>query len=92
MTISMKYCDKIISNDYNYHFLFKFNITLEFSDEFFAHIINANVETIQVRNVFNKIFIVSKKILINKLQDYNKNDCYLIYFENAYLAMTFLSR
>ncbi len=44
--ISIKYCDKIILNNCNYNFLFRFNIALEFNDNFFAHIVNANVKTI----------------------------------------------
>ncbi len=44
--ILIKYCEKIILNDCDYSFLFKFDIALEFSDNFFAHIVNANVEAI----------------------------------------------
>lgn len=67
MTILVKYREKIISNDRDYNFLFKFDITLRFSDDFFAHIVNANVDAIQVRNVFNKNFVMLKNLIIKEL-------------------------
>lgn len=92
MTISIKYRDKVISNNRNYSFLSRFDITLESSEEFFAHIVNANVETIQVRNVFNKIFIVSKNLLIEELQNYDEDECYLAHSKDAHLVVTSSSR
>lgn len=90
MTILIKYRNKIISSNRNYNFLSKFNITLESSDDFFAHIVNTNIKTIQVKNVFNKVFIISKIFLIDKLQNYDKNNCYLAYSKNIYLAIILL--
>ncbi len=46
ITISIKYCNKIILNNRDYNFLFRFDIALEFNNDFFAHIVNANVEAI----------------------------------------------
>lgn len=78
ITILVKYCEKILSSDRDYNFLSRFDI-IKSSDDFFAYIIDANVEAIQIRNVFNEIFVVLKNLLIEELQNYNKNNCYLAY-------------
>lgn len=44
--ISIKYCEKAIFNNCNYSFLSRFNIALEFSSNFFAYMVNANIEAI----------------------------------------------
>lgn len=88
MIISIKYRDKIVSRDRDYNFLFRFDIVLRFNENFFAHIVDANVEAMQIRNVFSKIFVISKNLMIEKLKNYDKNDCYLVYLENAHLAIT----
>lgn len=46
ITIFVKYCDKILLNNRNYSFLFRFNIALESSNNFFAYIVNANIDAI----------------------------------------------
>lgn len=90
IAISIKYCDKIILNNCDYSFLSRFDIVLEASNNFFAYIVNENVKTIQIKNVFNKVFIVFKNLVVKELQNYNKNNCYLAYSKNLYLAIILL--
>ena len=87
MTISVKYRDKILSIDRDYSFLFKSKMSFDFDDEFFAHIVSANVTIVQVRNAIKNVVIIIKNIRVDNFENFNEKDCYLVNLEDEHLVV-----
>jgi hypothetical protein len=88
MAVPVKYRGKVLPNDRDYSFLPRSDIALGSSGGFFAHIVDANVAAVQVRNASNRAFVVPKNLMVGALQDYDEDGCYLAHPEDAHLAVT----
>ena len=86
IAIIVKFRDKSMSIDRNYFFHFISNVKFKSNDEFFVHIVDVNVDAVQIRNVTNKSCIISRNVKINKLHDFEKKNCYVVDSKNRHLA------
>ena len=89
MTVFVKYRNKFLSKNRNYNFYLTSNALFEFDDDFFVHITNVNVTTIQIRNAFNKICIISRNAKMKKLRDYEKQKYYVVDLNTRHLTIVF---
>ena len=89
MTISVKIREKDLSKNRDYLFESKTFTVLSLNDDFLAHVISVNMMIVQIRNIFNEIFIVSKHFRVETLIDYAEEKCYVVFSENAHLAVKF---
>jgi hypothetical protein len=70
--MTMKFKNKFVLIDKNYFFYFISNVKLESNDEFFFHIINVNIDIVQIRNVTNKFCVIFRNVKIDKFRDFEK--------------------
>ena len=89
MTISVKIREKNLLKNRDYFFESKTFTVLSLDDDFLAHVISVNMMIVQIRNIFNEIFIVSKHFRVETLIDYAEEKCYVVFSENAHLAVKF---
>jgi ribosomal protein L17 len=71
----------------DYVFNSKENFMLDLEDEFFSHIMINKLVTIQIRNTFIYLFMILKNFKIEKMNDYQKHEYFLISSENKHLAI-----
>lgn len=62
------------------------NFSLRFKDDALLHIVNANIDIIQVSNTFNRLVTILRRMRFESLYDYEKKECYLTFLNNAHLA------
>ena len=86
IAIIVKFRDKLMSIDRNYFFHFISNVKLKSNDEFFVHIVDVNVDVVQIRNVTNKSCIIFRNVKIDKFHDFEKENCYVVDSKNRHLA------
>ena len=67
MTISIKIREQSLSSDRDYSFLSKENVRFEVEENFFAHIIDANIAAVQVKNAINQSIIIFRNFKLSKL-------------------------
>ena len=76
-----------LSIDKNYIFYSKINLELKLKNNVYFHIVNVNISIIQIRNIIDETYIVSRHVKLNHVLDYEKKDCYLINSKNVYLIV-----
>lgn len=86
ISISM-HVKNFISTRIDYSFFSKIQFTLNSKNEFFAHVIESNLITVQMRNAFHKTFIISKNLKMSKFQNYIENDFCIMRSKNCYLII-----
>ena len=59
-----------LSIDKNYIFHFKVNFELKSKNNVYSHIINVNIFIIQIRNVIDEVYIISRHVKLNRVLDY----------------------
>ena len=89
MIVLIKIREQALSIDKNYFFHSKKDVRFEIKKDFFAHITNVNIVVVQVRNAINQSIIIFRNFKLNKLQNYEKKKCYLIFFEDRHLTIKF---
>ena len=92
VTMSIKLRDNALSIDRDYNFCFKSNQMLKQENDFFVIIIDFNSMTMQIRNVNDQSYRVSRNLKIDNFRDFEKKDCYLVNVDDNHLAtMSFIS-
>ena len=87
LVVSVKIRDQSLSTNRNFNFEFKQNFQqLEFENDFFNHIIDVHLAIVQIRNVINVSIILSKHAKIDMLRDFEKKDCYHVFFDDRHLT------
>ena len=76
-----------LSIDKNYIFHSKINLELKSKNNVYFHHVNVNIFMIQIRNIINKTYIISRHIKLNYVLDYEKKNCYMTTSKNAYLTI-----
>lgn len=89
MTILIKIREKKLLEDRDYFFELKTFTNLSLNDDFLVHVISVNMMIVQVKNIFNEIFIVLKHFRVETLINYVEKKCYIVFFENVHLAIKF---
>ena len=86
MIVSIQLKDRPSSRNRNYIFQSK-KSDMNFENDFFSYITNANVITIQMRNVFFKSYVVFKNVKIDHLNDYAKKKCFFVDSKQRHLIV-----
>ena len=63
--VFVKFRENEIFNDRDYFFKFKIFMNLNSKNEFFVQIIDFNINFVQIKNIFNKVFVIFKNFRIN---------------------------
>ena len=87
--VSIKLRDNALLIDRDYSFCFKSNQMLKQKNDFFVIIIDFNSMTIQIRNVNNQSYRISRNLKIDNFRDFEKKDCYAINVDDNHLATMF---
>ena len=85
--VSVKLRDNALFIDRDYNFCLKSNQMLKQENDFFAVIIDFNSMTVQIRNVNNQSYRISRNLKIDNFRDFEKKDCYAINVDDNHLAM-----
>ena len=87
LVVSVKIRDQNLSTDRDYNFESKQNFQqLELENDFFNHIIDVHFAVVQIRNVINVSIILSKHAKIDMLRDFEKKNCYHVFFDDKHLT------
>ena len=73
--------------DKNYIFHSKINFELKSKNDVYFHIVDVNISMIQIRNVIDEIYIISRHAKLNRVLDYEKKNCYKTTQKNVYLII-----
>ena len=76
-----------LSIDWDYMFHSKISFHFEYKKNVYFYIVNVNIFIIQIRNVTNETYIISRHVKLNRVFDYEKKNCYMIISKNAYLIV-----
>ena len=87
ITISIKIREQTLSTNRDYFFHSLKNSRLKAKDDFFAHIIDVNLIVVQVRNSTNQSITIFRNFKLEKLNDYDEKDCFLIASKNRHLIV-----
>lgn len=88
MTVFVKLRDAKLSKDCDYSFFSKDSRLLGPKRGFFAHVIDADIKIVQVKNTFDRSFIISKNFGVEHLRDYSKEECFLAASKNCNLVIS----
>ena len=61
---------------------------LKFEKKYFVYIINFNLVVIQIRNILNKSYTISKNFKIEHLRNFDEKDSFMTTFKNSHLTVT----
>ena len=75
--VSITYHDTL-SNDRNFLFEFRCQHDLKYENEIYAHVMNNNFVKMLVRNVIFKSIILTRRVKLKIVIEYNQTECYLI--------------
>ena len=67
----------------------KVNFELKLKNDVYFYIVNINISMIQIRNVINKTYIISRHVKLSCVFDYEKKNCYITTSKNVYLTIKF---
>ena len=87
ITIAMKFRNKIVLIDKNYFFHFISNVKLNSNDDFFVHIIDVNIDVVQIRNVIDRFCIIFRNVKIDKLRNLKEKNCYVVDSNDRHFAI-----
>ena len=60
--------------DKNYIFYSKINFELKSKNDVYSHIVDVNILIIQIRNVIDEIYIISRHVKLNRVLDYEEKN------------------
>jgi hypothetical protein len=86
MTILVKIREKSLS-ERDYIFNSKREILLDLEEDFFNHILINNSMRILVKNTSNQTYVILKNYKLDKICDYQKNECFLIFSNDNHLII-----
>ena len=89
MIVSIKIRDQVLSIDRDYFFHSKKNVRFGAKNDFFVYITNVNLAVVQIKNAINQSIIIFRNFKLNKLQNYEEKNCYLIFFDDRHLIVKF---
>ena len=75
-----------LSSRRDYLFQSATSIELESEDDVFAHVIDANINFFQIRNIITESIVLSKHAKLKRIQDYKEENCYLTILKNMHLV------
>ena len=87
--VSIKLRDNVLFIDRDYNFCFKSNQMLKQKNDFFVVIIDFNSMTIQIWNVNDQFYRISRNLKIDNFRDFEKENCYLINVDDNHFATMF---
>ena len=87
MTIPVRIRGKSLPEDRDYLFEPKAFTELGSEGGFLAHVINANIVGVQMRNCSDEAFVVPKNFGVGTITDYAEEGCYLASDDDAHLAI-----
>ena len=61
---------------------------LKFEKKYFVHVTSFNLISIQIKNISDKSYTISKNFKIEYLRDFDEENCFMTSFENNRLTMT----
>ena len=76
-----------LSIDKNYIFHSKINFELKSKNNVYFYIVDVNMSMIQIRNIIDETYIVSRHVKLNRVFDYEKKNYYLTNSKNVYLIV-----
>ena len=76
-----------LSFDKDYMFHSKVNFELKSKKNVYFHIVNVNIFMIQICNIIDETYIISRHVKLNRVLDYEKKDCYMTTSKNAHLIV-----
>jgi hypothetical protein len=77
--------ESLFDRDYLFQSISR-ELNLERIEEIMIHMIDVNVVAVQIINSTNKSVIISRKIRLDRLIEYEEHDCYSINAAEASLA------
>jgi hypothetical protein len=86
MTILVKIRKKSLS-ERNYIFNSKREILLDSEEDFFSHILINNSVRVLIKNTSSQIYMIFKNYRLRKINDYHKNESFLISSKNRHLTI-----
>ena len=88
MTVPIRIKSKTdISQNRNYSFYSKTERMLKSEGDYFAHVTDFNIITMQIRNIASKSYTISKNFKIKHIRNYDEKDCFLINSKNYHFAI-----
>ena len=87
MPVPIRIKDRSLPKNRDFSFLFKKLRMLSLEDGFFAHIADANLIAVQIRNASFKSCVMSKNLKVGQLTDYAEKECYLIESKQKHLII-----
>ena len=87
MNIIDRFRERALSIDRNYSFHSISNTRLELDEDFFAHITDANIAVVQIKNVISQSCVLSRNAKVGKFRNYEKQNCYVAHSKNNYLVV-----
>ena len=75
-----------LSSKRDYLFQSATSIELESEDDVFTHVIDTNINFVQIRNATTESVVLSKYVKLERIQDYKEENCYLAASENMHLV------
>ena len=88
IAVSIRIKNAQISKNRDYNFFSKMKRMLKFEKKYFVHITSLNLVAVQVRNISNRSYTISKNFKIEHLRDFDEKDCFMTTFENNHLTVT----
>ena len=76
-----------LSFDKNYIFHSKVNFELKSKKDVYFYIVNVNIFIIQIRNIINETYIISRHVKLSRVFDYEKKNYYITTSKNAHLIV-----
>ena len=76
-----------LSIDNNYTFYSKINLELKSKNDVYFHIVDVNILIIQIRNVIDKTYIISRYVKLSRVFHYEKKDDYITTSKNVHLTI-----
>ena len=78
-----------LSIDKNYIFHSKINLELKSKNDVYFYIVDINISMIQIRNVIDETYIVSRYTKLSRVLNYEKKNYYMTTSKNAHLTIKF---
>ena len=75
-----------LSSRRDYLFQSATSIELKSEDDVFTHVIDANINFVQIRNVTTELVVLLRHAKLERIQDYEEENCYLAALESMHLV------
>ena len=75
--------DDYLFNDRNFLFESQCQYDFDFENEMYIHVVDVNLSRILMRNTINLSIILTRRIKLDTIIEYNQTSCYLIISNNV---------